>query len=300
MINRVKTLPEYSIGKSGHDVFSAHKDLTIVMAPYERFSIFAKSIDLLFKTVSIPFNLIIVESSAPEQIRSTLEHRHRQHKNITILYTKEIPPTYAAFNLAFPHIKTKYVFLMVNDIKLQKGSLEKLIEHAEQHQCDIACPNNSMISRSVIRMNGQRERANSVTSFGLRPSFLMTQDALQKIGKFDSHMNAFVGGLDAMLTLQEKKLKVCTVPDSLISSYSDSSAPLIDSDLYTFQWSIEKTNQCLQRLEDKWNVRLPKDSYMVWFNSKTKPKNNYAFVTNLFAQFMSVFKSTKILDPVKR
>ena len=297
MINRAKTLPEFSIGKSGHELFSGLKDLTIVTVPYERFSIFPKAVDALFKTVHIPFNLIIVESSAPEQIRAALERRRYRHlKNITIIYTQHIPPTYSAFNLAIPHLKTKYAFMMANDVKIQKGSLESLMEHVRRHECDIVCPQNSVISREIIHMNNNHELNLNLSTLGLKTSFLISQKALKRVGKFDCAMNAFTGAIDTTLIFKEKKLDICIDPNSFMHSYPDHFTPEIDSDLYVFQWSIEKNNRCLKRLEDKWNIRLPKDAHTVWFRDKSKSKNSYAFTLHLFAQlFGYVLKSVKAL-----
>ena len=88
MIISKKLLPERSIGRSGGDLFSKPKQLTVILMPFERFSSFARAVDHLQRSIDVPFNLIIVEGNAPDSVRVSLEKRQRRYKNVTIIYSE--------------------------------------------------------------------------------------------------------------------------------------------------------------------------------------------------------------------
>ncbi|HLD49816.1 MAG TPA: glycosyltransferase, partial [bacterium] len=127
-------LPECTLGRAGHDLFSSRKDLTVIMVPFERFSPFAKAVDDLYKTMDVPFNLIVIEGNAPESVRASLEKCQRKHKNITIIYSNHQTSIGAAINLAVPHLKTKYAFIIDNDVRIPRGAMSSLLRGALENQ----------------------------------------------------------------------------------------------------------------------------------------------------------------------
>lgn len=291
---QVITLPERSIGRAGKDLFLSHKEITLIMVPYERYSTFPKAVDELYKTLEIPFNLIVVEGNAPEEIRIQLEKRQRQHGNMTIIYTNHCPALANAFNLALPHFKTPYALFFDNEMRLPKGMVEKLLEGARSHQSAVLCPQESMVERQVVAMNhNDYEISNTLRAPGLRPCFLIQQEAVNGMGKFfDEFSSPYTLGVDLMYRLRSKGLNASEYEGVKIETRAN--APLRPSDMPIFraQWNRERVVHSVEQLEKKWNIRLSEDlSAGAWLQAKMEcaEKTNHRFDSK-FTQVASLVR----------
>jgi glycosyltransferase involved in cell wall biosynthesis len=265
------TLPERSIGRAGRDLFLSHKDVTIIMVPYERYSIFPKAVDELYRTIQIPFNLIVVEGNAPEGIRIQLEKRQRRHANMTIIYTNHCPSLANAFNLAVPHFKTPYALFMDNEMRLPEGTLEKMLEAAQENHAAVISPQDSMLERQLHTPKASgSEVLSRVTTFGIKPCFLLSQDALAGMGKlFDDASSPYTLGVDVHYKLRSKGLKVCEYVGAKIETRPESALQPGDFPLFRTQWNRERLLQSYDQLEKKWGVKLAEDPiYGTWLHEK--------------------------------
>jgi GT2 family glycosyltransferase len=269
---QVITLPERTIGRSGMDLFLSHKDVTIIMVPYERYSTFPKAVDDLYRSVQTPFNLIVVEGNAPESVRLQLEKRQQQHGNMTILYTNHCPGLANAFNLALPHFKTSYALFIDNEIRLPKGTLEMLVEAAQNSEDQaVFCPQDSLISRHVFASSHRdREIERDETTFGLKPCFLMSHENVRAMGKlFDENASPYTLGLDLVYKLRAQGLGVKEVMGAKIETRSESGVASSDFPLFRTQWNRERLVQSFGQLEKRWGIRLADDAvYGAWLQQK--------------------------------
>jgi glycosyltransferase involved in cell wall biosynthesis len=282
--DQVITLPERSIGRAGCDLFLSHKDITIVMVPYERYSVFPQAVDELYRSIQTPFNLLVVEGNAPEDVRIKLEKRQAQHANMTIIYTNHSPGLANAFNLALPHCKTPYTLFIDNEVRLSQDTLEKMLDAAQQNQAAVICPQDSMIQRDVYAMKGHgRESKVSVQTFGLKPCFLLAQEVLMGMGKlFDEASSPYTVGVDFIYKLQSKGFNVSELEGARIESRADLQLRASDYPIFRTQWSRERLQQSFEQLEKKWGVRLAEDAvYGAWLHEKIekaeKPAMEAAF-----------------------
>ncbi len=262
-------LAEHSIGRSGRDLFLSQKDVTIIMAPYERHSVFPQAVDDLYRSVNTPFNLVIIEGGAPEEIRVQLEKRQRRHENMTIIYTNYCPALANAFNLALAHLKTPYALFLDNEIRLPTGTVEDLLAAAQTSHAAAIYPKGSMVPRQIIG-NGNGAGMHTVETFGLRLCFLMSQEAIRGNGKlFDESSSPYTLGVDLLYTMRAKNLEIYEHQGAKIETRSLGSSRAMDLPLSRVQWNRDRFYQSLEILDKKWGIRLVEDPvYGPWLESK--------------------------------
>lgn len=290
---QVITLPERSIGRAGCDLFLSQKDITIIMVPYERYSVFPKAVDDLYRTIQTPFNLIVVEGNAPEDVRIKLEKRQAQHANMTIIYTNHCPALANAFNLALPHCKTPFMLFMDNEVRLTQETLEKMLDAAQQNQAAVICPQDSLMERQIHAMKGNgRETRAAVNTFGLKPCFLLAQEVLQGMGKlFDEGSSPYTVGVDFIYKLQSKGFKVQELEGAKIENRSETPLRLSDYPLFRTQWNRERLLQSFEQLEKRWGVRLAEDPvYGAWLHQKVEKSEQPAGLEILFQNMATNFR----------
>jgi hypothetical protein len=260
-------LPECTIGRAGRDLFSSRKDLTVIMIPYERFSPFAKAVDDLYKAIDVPFNLIVVEGNAPDSVRSQLEKRRRKHKNIQIVYSNRPTSIGAAINLAAPHLKTKYAFIIDNEVRVPRGAMKQLLQFAGENDYGIVCPQ----SYGVFP-KGAKETAvkTDIRNLGIRTCFLMTRDALTKLGKFDENATPLTVGIDIRMAAEELGISVCNETATRMEMADEHLLWPMDASLHSFQWDAERVQQAFSSLEKKWGISLSGEDYVLWLERKKR------------------------------
>lgn len=268
---QVAELSERSIGRSGRNLFLSQKDITIIMVPYERHSIFPQAVDDLYRKIEVPFNLIVIEGNAPEDVRIALEKRQRQQGNMTIIYTNHCPGLPSAYNLALSHLRTPYALFMDNEIRLPKGTLENMLEAAHQTGAAVIYPKGGMVPRNIIsrRADGQSHEQ-AVESFGLRPCFLMAHEPITSLGKvFDEFSTPYTMGLDLVFKLRSRGFKLYEHQNAVVETRLEGTPKLKDSPLFRNQWNAERIRQSHEQLEKKWSVRFAEDSvYENWIQNK--------------------------------
>ncbi len=288
-----KLLPERSIGRSGGDLFSKPKDLTVVMIPFERFSSVAKAVDRLYRSIDVPFNLIVIEGNAPESVRHSLEKRRRRHRNMTIIYSEHQVSIGGAINLATPHLNTPYAFIMDADVRVSRGSMPRMLRCAKDNQHGIVCPDNYVVPHEIdVRSNEGIVGRKIIQSFGVRTCFLIAQEAIKKLGKFDETMTPCTAGIDIRMAADACGVSICT--NGEISMERDQEEQLIwpiDASFHSFQWSQERVNQSFENLEKKWGISLQMQNYSAWLSQKRQDSNESRSFLFLWTWLASKLKS---------
>lgn len=264
-----KKLQQGTFGKPGRDLFSHCKDLTIVLAPFERFSTLSRTIDRLFKVIDIPFNLIVVEEHAPDHVRAELEKQQKKHGNILVIYSLFRPTIYGAFNLALPHINTPYALFMDNGIRFEKNTISMLLKHAKISGKGMVCPTNSLIHRFVrIQDENGFKTERELTTLGIHHCFLMSAEAIQTINKFDETLNSLMGGIDLVLLARKKGIEIGVGEDAYIEHDAETGLPPLDTELCRAEWSANCMKTSMQHLNQKWGISFIQEPYKAWIEAK--------------------------------
>ncbi len=260
-------LPRHSIAKAGRDIFSIRKDLTVVMVPFERHSIFPRAIEELYHRVGVPFNLIVVEAGAPDSVRELLEKKQQQHSNLTVLYAPGPLSAGAAFNLALPHIKTPYAFFMDNETRVPDEALVSLMKDARDKNADVIFPQSSLVERKLYSLTGKEETEEFVAAPGIRFCAMVRTESLSRIGRFDESMVSFHAGLDWMLQCRKSGVVVASSPAGM-ECRPDGRLEAIDEPLYNRIWSRKRIAESEKHFEAKWKRHPGEDGYRHWIARK--------------------------------
>ena len=272
---QTRALPEFCIGRTGSDFFSSHKDLTVILTSFERFSSFAKAVDNLYQSINFPFNVIVVEGNAPESVRRALEKRQKQHRNITIIYSDNHLSVGAAINLAAPHLNTKYAFIMDDDARIPAGTINAILKSAKENNYGIICPDNYVVPHEIqTNVNDGQGKRRVIKSLGVRTCFLITQEAIQKMGKFDETMTPCTAGIDIRMAADAAGISVCTEMSACMDRDQEELICPIDFSVHSFQWNQERMCQSFSNLEKKWGIQLRMQDYTKWLERKKRDLNN--------------------------
>ena len=113
--------------------------VTVVVVPREQFSKARDTLESILTHTAQPFDLIYVDGKSPEPLRRYLEAKAREHGFQLIREERPLPAN-AARNLAAPHIRTRYVVFIDNDVEVTPGWLEPLLECAEDTGAQVVGP----------------------------------------------------------------------------------------------------------------------------------------------------------------
>ncbi len=105
--------------------------VTVVVVPRERFGLTQRSLEDLYEHTTLPFHLIYVEAGAPTSVRRYLEAAAAQRQFQLIQSDRFLSPNEAR-NLAWRHVRTKYVVFLDNDVLFTPRWLEELVRCAEE------------------------------------------------------------------------------------------------------------------------------------------------------------------------
>ncbi len=114
-------------------------DVTVVVVPRERFSDALRSLDSIERNTDRPYELIYIDGNSPADLAGALQRRAAQGNFRLIRSEQHLSPN-AARNLALPHVTTKYLVFIDNDVIVTPGWLGALVACAEHHGCTAVCP----------------------------------------------------------------------------------------------------------------------------------------------------------------
>ena len=85
---------------------SSKPEVTIIVAPRERFSYTRESLESIYEHTQVPFKLIYVDGSSPSHIKKYLENQ-AQEKQFKIIRTEHYLSPNHARNLGLRQVDTK-------------------------------------------------------------------------------------------------------------------------------------------------------------------------------------------------
>ncbi|MUL38119.1 glycosyltransferase family 2 protein [Gloeocapsopsis dulcis] len=272
--------------------------VTIVVAPRERFSYTRESLDSIYEHTHTPFKLVYVDGGSPAQIKSYLEAQARE-KNFQLIRTEHYLSPNHARNIGLAQVNTKYVVFIDNDVVVTPGWLQKLVECAETTNATIVSPLicQHLPLHEVVHCAGGESGVRVETKDGdvrrrmiekiylqgrkvadVRPKLQRSETGLAEFHCMMVRTNIFtqVGMLDEKLLNTKEHVDFCILvneaggsvylePDSLVTYVPSSTLTWSDMTFYMLRWSDAWELASLYRLRDKWN--LTEDDY---FKNKYK------------------------------
>jgi GT2 family glycosyltransferase len=113
--------------------------VTIVVVPRERFSYTQQSLESIYANTTYPFDLVYVDGNSPTQVRHYLQTAATKYGFKIVRSNRYLFPNQAR-NLGIRHAETEYIAFLDNDVLVQPGWLEALVNCCDRNSADIAVP----------------------------------------------------------------------------------------------------------------------------------------------------------------
>ena len=117
----------------------SESDVTVVVVPRERFSGTKKSLESIFTHTEMPYKLIYVDGKSPNILGRYLEQQSRTH-DFTLIRKEHYLTPNEARNIGLELVDTKYIVFVDNDLVVQKGWLEALVQCADDTNAWVVGP----------------------------------------------------------------------------------------------------------------------------------------------------------------
>ncbi|MFN2383169.1 MAG: glycosyltransferase family 2 protein, partial [Gemmatimonadota bacterium] len=130
-------------------------DVTVVMVPHERFSAAPRALDALLEHTPPAVPILYVDVRSPRAVRRRVAARAKDGR-VRVLPSDRFLAPNAARNLALPHVTTRYVVFVANDVLVHPNWLDPLVQCAEATGAWLVAPLYLMGegARQVIHMAG--------------------------------------------------------------------------------------------------------------------------------------------------
>jgi len=259
---------------------------TVVVAPREQFRVTRPSLESILAHTTLPHRLVYVDGGSPRFTSKYLQLKARQH-GFSLIRTEHYLSPGEARTLALPHVDTKYVCFIDNDVIVTPGWLESLVQCADETGAwavgPLYCYNDPALGRihmagglaHIREENGRRSfyeehrfprRFVNEVQVQLRREptelveyhcKLLRTETFDKFGRQNPRYLSSAESLDLCLQLREACCPVYIEPAAIVSNQQP--PPFVWSDLpfFLLRWSDVWNRISLRCFREQWN--LPAD-----------------------------------------
>jgi GT2 family glycosyltransferase len=311
----------------------ADPEVTIIVAPRERFSYTRESLESIYQNTEYPFKLIYVDGNSPSDIRRYLEEQAREKKFQLIRTDYYISPNHAR-NLGLGQVNSKYVVFLDNDVIVTPGWLNTLVNCAEETKATVVSPlicQNLPLHSEVHCAGGESgvkvEIQGNITRYkiiekiykqGRMVEDIFPQLQRQKTGLAEFHCMIVrteifkqIGVLDEGLMNTKEHVDLCMLvteaggsiylePESLITYVPGPPLKWSDLHFYMLRWSDAWELSSLKHLRDKWN--LTEDEYFQKKYDTLGRRRHYTIISPLVKSFFGrrTYRAERLLIKLDR
>jgi GT2 family glycosyltransferase len=255
---------------------------TVALVPREVFSTTERALETLLARTPEPYDLVVVDGGSPPAIRDYLERRAKEC-NFTLVRSETFVTPNQGRNLALPHVRTKYVVFVDNDVRVSENWLEPLIDCAEATGAWLVGPQYYEFEPEETKLHmfgglchAEYDRHGRMT-YVERHDFahcgintvdkpfvrgetemiefhtvLVHMEAFRKLGPLDEQMMNTAEHGDLCLAVREAGHKVFIEPGSKVTYVPPKQLTPEDAEYYFLRWSDAWARASLNRLNEKW------------------------------------------------
>jgi GT2 family glycosyltransferase len=266
--------------------------VTIVVTPRERFGMAQKSLESVYETADIPFDLIYVDGGSPRYFSDWLK-AVAPVKGFKLIQQDRFVSSNEARNLAVAASTSEYIVFIDNDVICAEGWLSALVKAADETGADVVSPiicEGMPLHTCVHRTTGTftRDRAeffaaphgerlliDVMTHFKMPLEkvrhelrreetdacefhcILVRRSILEKTGPFDENIRATKEYIDFSMCVLKAGGKLIFEPGALVTYvYPTSASPITREEMSYFllRWSPLWQTQDLAHMQRKWGL----------------------------------------------
>ena len=267
--------------------------VTIVVSPRERFSYSRESLESIYANTNYPFSLVYVDGKSPKNIREYLKEKSNDKDFQLIRSEKYLSPNQAR-NIGLNFVDTEYLVFIDNDVYVEPGWLEKLVDCAEETNAVVVCPlvcigqeryskihlaggearivvevqnetvqrkvheKHYFVNRPVAEVKPQLQRQEC--EFAEFHCMLVRTNIFKTIGQLDEKLLSTREHIDFCLTVTNAGGRIFCESDSVVTYVPAKNFALSDIPYFLLRWSDAWELSSLKRFRKKWDV-TKKDKY---------------------------------------
>jgi GT2 family glycosyltransferase len=256
--------------------------VTVVVVQRERLSPVRQTLDRLLASLTIPHRLIYVDGGSPRRLARWLRERADEHGFEILRVDRGLVPSEAR-NLGLAHADTELVALIDNDVVVEDGWLERLIECLDETggaavgplTCEgeplgervhfaggeVMIEEEDGARRVRDRMfHAQRKLANVRDELERTPvtllelhTLLVRRSLIDEVGSFDEELSTRYH-LDWCLRVAQAGHTLWFEPASVVHSVPGPPRDLADVHFYMLRWSDAWERHSLEHFRAKWDL----------------------------------------------
>ena len=259
--------------------------VSIVVTARERFSMTVESLDDLYTSTDVPFDLVYVDVRSPRRVRDALR-RAAVRRGFELVRVEQYVSPNAARNIGVGYCDREFVVFVDNDVTFEHGWLEELIACADETGGWVVGPlylehglNGPLVHMAGGDMQfsgewGAREFVQTQRYFQ-RPLAEVPEDSLvrqpcsliefhcaiirrevfEKVGLLDEELLTTREHLDYCLRVLDVGGTVWFEPASVITYHTPPPFALSDLPYFLLRWSDEWTASTLQHFAEKYGIK---------------------------------------------
>ncbi len=268
--------------------------VTIVVSPRERFSFTRESLESIYDNTTVPFQLIYVDGNSPIGIKEYLQEKSRE-KGFKLIRTEHYLSPNQARNLAILHVDTEYLLFIDNDVLVNQGWLNYLLQCAEEENATIVSPLTCIgknvgeiihlaggearivekqnhkgklkrkihevhyfVNRKVVEVKEQLQRQKC--EFAEFHCMLVRTQIFEKIGLLDERLLSTREHIDFCMTVNNAGGSIYCEPTSVVTYVTGLKWEISELSFFLLRWSNAWEIASLEHFAKKWNLAT-KDKY---------------------------------------
>jgi GT2 family glycosyltransferase len=268
--------------------------VTIVVSPRERFSATKESLESIYEHTTVAFNLIYVDGNSPRNVQEYLQQKS-QEKGFKLIRTEYYLSPNQARNLAIPHVDTKYLLFVDNDVLVSRGWLNSLLKCAEEETATVVCPltcigknigetihlaggeahiveqqkkdgrikrkvheKHYFVNRKFTEVKSQLQRKKC--EFAEFHCMLVRTDIFEKIGLLDENLLSTREHIDFCMTVNNAGGSFYCEPSSIVTYVTGLKWEIPELSYFLLRWSDAWEVASLKHFAEKWDLAT-KDKY---------------------------------------
>ncbi len=267
---------------------------TLVIVPRDKFSRVESSYHDVMAHNSGHYPVIYVDGGSPQPWAGKLDVLAAEGA-IKLIRTGFYITQHEAYNLALPHVRSKYVILLDNDINVLDGWAENLIQCAEEtgaaavmplyehreeggdwivHMCGADCgveERNGKLYFNEIHPLSYRARPEEPfrrcqTGLMEYHACLVRKDILDQIGPFDEKLGPALDHTDCSLMIRAAGGKIWFEPSAVVRFQLPPPLDWNDKKYFLARWSPPLVAANERAFSDKWGVQFSNE-HAVWYDN---------------------------------
>jgi GT2 family glycosyltransferase len=255
--------------------------VTVVITQRERMSLTERSLESVLSDRSEPFDLIYVDGGSSEELRRYLQTKSQAAQFLLLQRPEWLWPNVAR-NLAMTHVKTEYVVFIDNDVLVEQGWLQRMVQAADETGAALVGPLylwSNGVDEPRIHMAGgvlnfERtkdgleifERHNLINErLEVRSKLVRSPcdyleyhcmmartDFLTTVGGLDEQITCVHEHIDLALEARKRNLPIVMEPTAGVDYLAFIPLALSDVAFYQWRWSQEAVTSSLSAFCRKW------------------------------------------------